>query len=45
MRKECIIDIKNGNVYGGCKEETIILKGDYVHEDSSYVERATIVIK
>lgn len=45
MRKECIIDIKNGNIYGGCKEETIILKGDYVHEDSSYVERATIVIK
>ena len=45
MRKESIIDIKNGNVYGGAKEETIILKGDYLHEDSNYVERATIVIK
>ena len=45
MRKESIIDIKNGNVYGKGKEETIILKGDYLHEDSNYIERATIVLR
>ena len=45
MKKEAIIDIKNGNIYGKGKEETIILKGYYLHEDSDYVESANIIIK
>lgn len=45
MSKESVIDIKNGNIYGKGKEETVILKGEYLHENSSYIERATIVIK
>ena len=45
MSKESVIDIKSGNIYGKGKEETVILKGEYLHEDSNYVERATIVIK
>lgn len=45
MSKESVIDIKNGNIYGNGKEETVILKGEYLHEDSNYVERLTIVIK
>ena len=45
MSKESVIDIKNGNIYGNGKEEIVILKGEYLHEDSNYVERATIVIK
>lgn len=45
MRKEVIIDIKSGNVTGIEKNDTIILKGDYLDEDSSYVENAIIVIK
>ena len=45
MSKESVIDIKNGNIYGHGKEETVILKGEYLHEDSNYVERVTIAIK
>lgn len=45
MSKESVIDIKSGNIYGKGKEETVILKGDYLNEDSNYVERITIVIK
>lgn len=45
MSKEAVIDIKKGNIYGGDKEEIVILKGEYLHEDSNYIERATIVIK
>ena len=45
MSKESVIDIKNGNIYGHGKEETVILKGEYLHEDRNYVERVTIAIK
>lgn len=45
MSKESIIDIKRGDIYGKGKEETVILKGEYLHENNNYVERATIVIK
>ncbi|CAM2079488.1 hypothetical protein [Paraclostridium bifermentans] len=45
MSKESVIDIKKGNIYGRGKEEIVILKGEYLHEDSNYIERATIVIK
>ena len=45
MRKESIIDIKSGNIYGKGEEETIILKGYYLYEDSNYAERVTIAIK
>lgn len=45
MKKEVIIDIKSANIYGRGKEETVILKGDYIHEDSNYVEKASIIIK
>lgn len=45
MSKEAIIDIKSGNIYGEDKEETIILKGYYLHEDSNFVERIIIDIK
>ena len=31
MKKEVIIDIKSANIYGRDKEETVILKGDYIH--------------
>ena len=45
MNKESVIDIKNGNIYGKGKEETVILKGEYLHEDNNYVKRAVIAIK
>lgn len=45
MRKESIIDIGYGNIYGKGNGETVILKGDYLHEDYNYVENLIIVIK
>lgn len=45
MRKEVIIDIKNGNITGSNCDETIILKGDYLHEDSNFVDSAKLIIK
>ena len=45
MKKEVIIDIKSANIYGRDKEETVILKGDYIHEDSNYIENTSITIK
>ena len=45
MNKEFVIDIKNGNIYGRGKEETVILKAEYLHEDNNYVKRAVIAIK
>ena len=44
MSKESVIDIKNGNIYGNGKEEIVILKGEYLHEDSNYVERGNLLL-
>ena len=40
MSKESVIDIKKGNIYGRGKEEIVILKGEYLHEDSNYIEKS-----
>lgn len=45
MSKEAIIDIKSGSVIESGKEETVILKGKYLSEDSNYIEELVIIIK
>lgn len=45
MKKEFIIDIQYGNIYGEGNGETVILKGDYLYENNNYVENLVISIK
>lgn len=45
MKREVIIDTKNGNISKEFKDSLVCLKGDKVNEDSNYFENLCITIK
>lgn len=44
MKKEVVIDVKNGKIIGGLKEDIVYLKGDKINEDSNFIENLYITI-
>ena len=45
MRKEVIIDIKEGKITSKNKDDVVCLKGQKLSEDSSYIDELSILIK
>lgn len=44
LNNKSILDVKTGNVLGKYKKDKVILVGNYLNKDSSYVENVDIII-